>query len=86
MSLTKQDIDLLKKLFQDFVFDVLGLKEEETNNKLNTSLEKVIQLVLDIRAKAKTGKDFQLSDEIRDKLTEAGIQIKDTKDGSTWTA
>jgi cysteinyl-tRNA synthetase len=86
MSLTKQDIDLLKKLFQDFVFDVLGLKEEETNNKLNASLDKVIQLVLDIRAKAKTGKDFQLSDEIRDKLIEAGIQIKDTKEGSTWTA
>ncbi len=85
MSLTKQDIDLLKKLFQDFVFDVLGLKEEETNNKLNASLDKVIQLVLDIRAKAKTGKDFQLSDEIRDKLIEAGIQIKDTKEGSTWT-
>ena len=86
ISLTKHDIDLLKKLFQDFVFDVLGLKEEETNNKLNASLEKVIQLVLDIRTKAKTGKDFQLSDEIRDKLTEAGIQIKDTKEGSTWTA
>jgi cysteinyl-tRNA synthetase len=86
ISLTKQDIELLKKLFQDFVFDVLGLKEEETNNKLSASLEKVIELVLDIRSKAKTGKDFQLSDEIRDKLIEAGIQIKDTKEGSTWTA
>jgi cysteinyl-tRNA synthetase len=84
LKLTQSDIDLLKKIYSDFVFDVLGLREEETNDKMNASLDKVIQLVLDIRAKAKTGRDFKLSDEIRDKLVEAGIQIKDTKEGSTW--
>jgi cysteinyl-tRNA synthetase len=82
--LTQADIDLLKKIFNDFVFDVLGLKQEETNERLDTALEKVMELVLDMRAKAKTGKDFKLSDEIRDKLIAAGIQIKDTKEGSTW--
>ena len=43
-----------------------------------------MELVLEIRSKAKTGKDFKLSDEIRDKLIDAGIQVKDTKEGSTW--
>ncbi|HOZ86718.1 MAG TPA: cysteine--tRNA ligase [Bacteroidia bacterium] len=84
LKLTQSDIDTLKKIYSDFVFDVLGLKEEETNDKMSGSLDKVIQLVLNIRAKAKTGRDFKLSDEIRDKLVEAGIQIKDTKEGSTW--
>jgi cysteinyl-tRNA synthetase len=51
---------------------------------VNVALQKTMDLLLDIREKAKTGKDFKLSDEIRAKLTEAGIQIKDTKEGSLW--
>jgi cysteinyl-tRNA synthetase len=84
ITLTQSDIDLLKKIYQDFIFDVLGLLEEKSDAKTNDTLNKIITLVQDIRAKAKTGRDFQLSDEIRDKLIEAGIQIKDTKEGSTW--
>lgn len=83
-KLTQQDIDLLKKMYHDFVFDVLGLKQEETNERLDKALGKVMELVLDLRTKAKSGKDFKLSDEIRDKLIAAGIQIKDTREGSTW--
>lgn len=84
VQLSQQDIDLLKTMYQHFVFDVLGLKAEESNGKLNSTLNTVLDLVLDIRAKAKTGKDFKLSDEIRDKLLNAGVQINDTKEGSTW--
>jgi cysteinyl-tRNA synthetase len=83
-NLTQADIDLLKKIYDDFVFSVLGLRQEETNGRLDAALERVMELVLDMRAKAKTGKDFKLSDEIRDKLISAGIQVKDTKEGSTW--
>jgi cysteinyl-tRNA synthetase len=83
-SLTQNDIDLLKKIYQDFVFDVLGLKQEEGNEKLDAALGKVIDIVLDMRNRAKAGKDFKLSDEIRDKLISAGIQVKDTKEGTTW--
>lgn len=83
-SLTNDDLDLLKKLFNDFIFDVLGLKLEEGNEKTDAALAKVMNLILEIRAQAKKGRDFKLSDEIRDKLLEAGIQVKDTKDGSNW--
>jgi cysteinyl-tRNA synthetase len=83
-NLDQSDIDLLKKIYQDFVFDVLGLKQEEGNEKLNAALAKVVDVVLDMRNKAKAGKDFKLSDEIRDKLLSAGIQVKDTKEGTTW--
>ncbi|MBX3163224.1 MAG: cysteine--tRNA ligase [Bacteroidetes bacterium] len=85
LNLTQSDIDLLKKIYNDFVFDVLGLKQDDVgNSKLDTALNKVMDFVLDMRQKAKTGKDFKLSDEIRDKLLAAGIQIKDGKEGSTW--
>lgn len=83
-SLTQADIDLLKKMYKDFVFDVLGLKQEEGNEKLETALEKVMGIVGDMRQKAKAGKDFKLSDEIRDRLVAAGIQVKDTKEGMSW--
>jgi cysteinyl-tRNA synthetase len=85
LNLTQDDIDLLKTIYQHFVFDILGLKEEETNQKLNSALNEVMTMVLNIRAEAKQNKNFKLSDEIRDKLNAFGFQIKDTKDGSSWT-
>ena len=84
LQLTQEDIDLLKKVYQEFVFDVLGLKQNAESSKYTEALEKVMDLVIDIRAKAKQEKNFALSDAIRDKLTEAGIQVKDGKEGSTW--
>ncbi len=84
LSLTQADIDLLKTMYQHFIFDIMGLKKEEENSKTTAVLDKVIHMVLDIRNKAKVEKNFPLSDEIRNKLTDAGVQIKDTKEGSSW--
>ncbi len=84
LSVTQNDIDILKDIYQHFVFDVMGLRKEEENSKTTAVLDKVIHMVLDIRNKAKVEKNFPLSDEIRNKLTDAGVQIKDTKEGSSW--
>jgi cysteinyl-tRNA synthetase len=85
LTLTQDDIDTLKKMYQHFVFDVMGLKSDSENSKANDALTKVIELLIDMRAKAKANKDFATSDEIRNKLTEAGIQIKDGKEGVAWS-
>lgn len=84
LSLTQNDIDLLKTIYQNFIFDVMGLQTEEENSKANAILAKVMSMVLDIRNKAKVDKNFPLSDEIRNKLTDAGVQIKDGKEGVSW--
>jgi cysteinyl-tRNA synthetase len=84
VTLTQADIDLLKKMYQNFLFDVMGLKTEDENNKTTEVLGKVVDLVLDIRNKAKADKNFALSDEVRNKLAAAGVQVKDSKEGSTW--
>ena len=84
-SLTKTDIDLLNTIYQHFVFDIMGLKKEEETGKANTALEGVMQLVLDLRDKAKANKDFATSDEIRNKLTASNIQVKDSKEGTSWS-
>jgi len=83
-KLTQDDIDLLKTIYHDFVFDILGLKNEKTDSKTSEALSKVMELIIDIRAKVKADKNFELSDKIRDKLIDAGIQIKDTKEGTAW--
>ena len=85
LTLTQADIDLLKAIYQHFVFDVMGLKKEEETGKSTTALEGVMKLVLDLRAKAKANKDFATSDEIRNKLAEASIQVKDGKEGASWS-
>ena len=85
LSLSQNDIDVLKRIYQHFVFDIMGLKTEQENSKANEALNKVMQLVLDLRAKVKAQKDFATSDEIRNKLAEAGIQVKDSKEGATWS-
>jgi cysteinyl-tRNA synthetase len=83
-QLTADDIQELKHLFQHFVIDVLGLNAEEESSKHTEVLDKVVKVVLDMRVEAKQQKDFKTSDTLRDKLLEAGISIKDTKEGSTW--
>jgi cysteinyl-tRNA synthetase len=83
-QLTANDIQELKHMFQHFVIDVLGLNAEEKLSKHTEVLDKVVKVVLDMRVEAKQQKDFKTSDTLRDKLLEAGIRIKDTKEGSTW--
>lgn len=84
LKLSQEDIDTLNRIYRHFVFDILGLKEEYENTKSNEALNKVMDMILEIRAKAKTERNFTLSDSIRDQLMAAGIQLKDGKEGSTW--
>lgn len=84
LFLTQNDIDLLQKIYQHFVFDVMGLKKEENNGKVNDALNGVMDLVINLRNTAKANKDFATSDEIRNKLSASKIQLKDTKEGTAW--
>jgi cysteinyl-tRNA synthetase len=48
------------------------------------ALNGVVEFLLELRENARKSKDFELSDSIRDRLNELGIEITDTKDGPTW--
>ncbi|MEI2675891.1 MAG: cysteine--tRNA ligase [Chitinophagaceae bacterium] len=74
----------LKTLLHHFLFDIFGLLEELENN--NEKLNGVMELVIDIRKDARGKKDFATSDKIRDALQGVGIQLKDSKDGTSWQA
>ncbi|MDC1221647.1 cysteine--tRNA ligase [Salibacteraceae bacterium] len=76
-------IDKMKGLVNDFVFDVLGLKsiDEDGNQEI---LNGLMDLVIDLRKRARLSKDWDTSDAIRDQLNELNIIVKDGKDGATW--
>jgi cysteinyl-tRNA synthetase len=83
-TLIQADIDELKSIFDTFVFDILGLKDEQSSD--NTALlDGLISMILDVRQQAKSQKDWTTSDRIRDDLQKLGVSIKDGKDGATWT-
>ena len=82
-TITEEDKTLLQKLFNEIVVDVLGLKEEEAGN--SDKLDGLMNLILEWRKDVRTKKDFAASDKIRDELLKIGIQVKDGKDGVTWT-
>jgi cysteinyl-tRNA synthetase len=84
LQLSVADINALKALYSDFIFDVLGLRAEQGDDKTGAALSRVMEIVLEIRNQAKKDRNFALSDRIRQRLSEAGIEVKDGKEGSVW--
>ena len=78
---TAKDLEGLKKLMNDFVFGVLGLKEESTQTE---DMGKLLEFIIELRSEAKANKDYATSDKIRIGLNSIGIQLKDNKDGTIW--
>jgi len=83
-QLTEADKKLLLDSMSDFIFDVMGLTEVSETKDSNKQLDTVMELVLQMRQKAREDKDWPTADAIRDKLNEAKIVVKDEKDGATW--
>ena len=84
------DIKELKELFDTFLIDILGIRTAMLEGQSSDSgslkpFEDAVDLLLDMRAKAKASKDWTTSDFIRDKLAEIGFDVKDTKDGFEWS-
>jgi len=79
------DLNELKSFYHSIVFDVLGLKEEKTEDSVsNKVLKGTVELLIRVRKEAKEHKDWATADKIRDELNTIGIELKDTKDGVDW--
>jgi cysteinyl-tRNA synthetase len=72
-------------LLSDLAGGVLGvLPEGEGSGAGSADVEQVMQVVLDVRRILRDRKLFDVGDVLRNRLAEAGIEVKDTKDGATW--
>ena len=63
---------------------VLGIFEDKAFNKISDDLKERVEVLINDRDIAKSQKNFELADKIRDELNELGIEIKDTSDGTSW--
>ncbi|MFV0566271.1 MAG: cysteine--tRNA ligase [Flavobacteriaceae bacterium] len=84
-TLTEADLTLLKDAINTFTFDVLGLENATKTEAGTDKLSSAVDILIKLRQEARANKDFALSDKIRDELAEAGIQLKDGKDGTTFS-
>ncbi|NND79103.1 MAG: cysteine--tRNA ligase [Maribacter sp.] len=84
-SVSESDKELLQKTINDFVFEVLGLEDKRESGQDSDTLQRVVELLIQLRNEARTNKDFATSDKIRDQLVAMGIQLKDGKDGTTFS-
>ncbi len=75
----------LQQTFKDFIFDILGLQEENLGGEDNGTLDGLMQLVIELRQSSRANKDWATADKIRDTLQELKIQLKDGKDGTSWS-
>ncbi|MBQ2374527.1 MAG: cysteine--tRNA ligase [Alistipes sp.] len=85
-TISEADLAELKRIFDLYVFDILGLRNEKQEGAAGGSdmLAKVVDMILAVRQDAKTNKDWATSDKIRNELTAIGIRVKDRKDGVDW--
>ncbi len=79
----QEDLRAADTLMQRLVGDALGLKWAETGADSN-GRDSIIQILVDLRAEARQAKNFELGDQIRDRLTAAGVELKDGPEGTKW--
>jgi cysteinyl-tRNA synthetase len=83
-TITVEDLDLLKETMTAFVFEILGLPNISESQNHSDKLSGAVELLIKMRQEARANRDFALSDKIRDELAAAGIQLNDSRDGTTF--
>ncbi len=85
-SISAEDLESLRATFKLYVTDILALRDEKAAGTAtgNDYVTPLVEMLLAMRSEAKASKDWALSDKIRDGLVEAGIRVKDRKDGCDW--
>lgn len=84
-TLTAEDLSLLQTTLHTFIFDVLGIENAKQSSVQADKLGGVVEMLIEMRNNARANKNWALSDEIRDRLLALGIQLKDGKEGTTFT-
>ncbi|MCY7419832.1 MAG: hypothetical protein LH650_15330 [Chloroflexi bacterium] len=80
------DLDRARQAFQSLIVR-LGERATQADAAGTTDrLAPLVELLIDLRGRARASRDFRQADWIRDALTDAGIELRDGSDGTTWGA
>ncbi len=88
---TADDLATLRRVMDTFLVEILGIRTEiagdgaEQGASSIKPFEDAVDLLLEIRKEAKAKKDWPTCDMIRNRLSEIGFEVKDTKDGFEWS-
>jgi cysteinyl-tRNA synthetase len=83
IKIKASELEALATIFNTFVFEVLGLKTESENQ--SERLHGLIEVLIEMRNEAKLAKNYALSDDIRKKLSALGVELKDGKEGTSFS-
>lgn len=81
-KITETDLRELKHLLHLFTFEILGLKQEE--NDRSDQIGALVEILIGLRTEARKMMNYALSDQIRDRLKDANIVLRDTPKGTVW--
>lgn len=84
-TLTASDLADFTSTFEGFIFDVLGLQNIKDTAENTDKIAGLVNMLIEMRKLARANKDFALSDSIRDQLSAMGIQLKDGKEGTSFS-
>ena len=87
LNLLQNDLDLLSSTMHNFIFDVMGLEHLGVSTGAETSTDdfnELVEFLIEMRNHARINKDFETSDKIRDKLLEMKVELKDTREGTSF--
>jgi cysteinyl-tRNA synthetase len=85
-TINNNDLKLLSCKIKIFFYEILGLNliKSKDKNEKNHQIEELINLIINLRNKARLDNDFDTSDQIRDSLLKLGIKLKDSKEGTQY--
>ena len=84
-SISEEDLITLKETIKAFAFDILGLENSAKKETGTDKLSGAVEVLIKLRQEARANKDFALSDKIRDELATVGIELKDGKEGTSFS-
>ena len=84
-EISQETLNTVQSKLKGIIFDVFGLMDDTAGGAGGEVLDGLMQLVIELRQEARESKNWGISDKIRDSLKELEIQIKDGKDGTTWS-
>jgi len=88
LNIDSENLETLKKTMHEFSYDVLGFQSTSSDGegqKMKGVADGIMQLLMDIRQKSRKNKDFETADQIRDELEKLNVEIKDDREGTTWS-
>ena len=83
-TITTEDLKLFSSTMHAFIFDILGLSNSSEERGID-KIDGVVELLIKLRKEARENKNWKLSDQIRDELIALGIQLKDGREGTSYT-